>query len=455
MTNSRAEFPCAPCAKPDEFASRSSIISGDFPARFAVSGRRVVTCSALFEAPDNPLGVIENAAIVVDDGRIVAIGPATQITAQFPDVPVVINAQDRVLTPGLVDAHTHLVWAGSRHNEYLLRMQGAGYEQIAASGGGIVSTMKAVREASVDELTDALWRRLSRMVALGTTTCEVKSGYGLRLESELNQLVAIEHLSARADVPRVVPTFLPLHAVPEEGRGNREGWIAEVVNQWLSEVATRKLAVFVDAYIDRNAFSVAEARPLFEKARAMGLGVRAHVGQFADVGGAELAASVGALSVDHLEHVSAEGLRQLAQAGTHAVLLPTACFTLRQEPPPIEAIRAAGVAIVVASDANPGTAPTESLPLAMAFGLHTYHLTASECILGATRHAATSLGLGSECGQLAEGYRADLVVWDLPHEYALLQPWGSPMTSVVMREGKVLYVSVCACNLGVERGCDD
>jgi imidazolonepropionase len=320
-------------------------------------------------------------------------------------------------------------------------MQGAGYEAIAAAGGGIVSSMRSVREASVEVLEGNLRRRLRRMASLGTTTCEIKSGYGLSLESELRQLDAVAKVSKDRGLPRTVPTYLALHALPPEGREDRARWVDQVVNEWVGEIARSNLARFVDAYIDRNAFTVQEAERLFRAAADAGLGVRAHVGQFADVGGASLAASVKAFSVDHMEHVCDEALRALADAGTQAVLLPVASFTLRQAPPRVQAIRDAGVRIVVASDANPGTAPTESLTLALAFGLHTYGLTPQECLLGATRRAAISLGLESECGHLSPGTSADVVVWDLPHEHAILQPWASPMTRLVLRGGQVIHQS--------------
>ncbi len=300
------------------------------PARFLVCAARVVTCSDSLGTSSNPLGTIEAGAVLIDDGRIVAVGTRDRILTEAPDAPIALDATEGVLTPGLIDAHTHLAWAGSRHDEYVLRMQGAGYEAIAAAGGGIVSSMRSVREASVEVLEGNLRRRLRRMASLGTTTCEIKSGYGLSLESELRQLDAVASVSKDPELPRAVPTYLALHALPPEGRQDRAGWVNRVVNEWVCEIARANLARFVDAYIDRNAFTVQEAEGLFRAAAAAGLGVRAHVGQFADVGGASLAARVKAFSVDHMEHVSDEALVSLAQAGTHAVLLPVASFTLRQ-----------------------------------------------------------------------------------------------------------------------------
>ena len=411
----------------------------DTPDRYVVCCTRLVTCTPTSRCPDDPLGMIPNAAMLVEGDRIGAVGPRADVLARADGAPIVLDVSDAVMTPGLVDAHTHLAWAGSRHDEYVLRMQGAGYEAIAASGGGIVSTMRAVREASEDTLALLTTRRLRRMASLGTTTCEVKSGYGLSLEAETKQLRAIARAAGMPSVPRVIPTFLPLHALPPEAREDRASWVHEVCEEWVARVAENKLACFVDAYIDRNAFTVDEARALFAAAQRAGLGIRAHVGQFADVGGAALAASFGAASVDHMENVGDDALSALARSGTHVVLLPMASFTLRQQPPPVPAFRAAGIPMVLASDANPGSAPTESLPMALALALHSYGLKPEECLLGATRHAAASLGLQDTCGALAAGLSADFVIWDVPHERAILQPWGSPITRWVVGRGRSLH----------------
>jgi len=403
-----------------------------------VVARRIVTCDPARATTSDPLGVIEDGALLVDQGRIADIGPREEVLARQTGLPVRQGETASLVTPGLVDAHTHAPWVGSRDAEYEMRLAGAGYEAIAAAGGGIVSSMRAVRAASVEEIGKTLSSRLARMAALGVTTVEAKSGYGLDESNETKQLEAVALASARDDLPRVVPTFLALHAIPPEARPDRATYIASVLDKTLPAITSRNLARFVDAYVDRSAFSVAEARPVLERAKALGLGVRLHAGQFADVGGAELAAELGAASVDHLEQVSEAGARALADAGVRVVLLPIASFTLRQEPPHIELLRAAGVRFVVASDANPGTAPTESLPLALAFAARMYGLTVPEVLLGATREAAASLGLGGELGLLRVGARADVVVWDLPHENALVQPWGSARAALVLRDGKTL-----------------
>ena len=402
--------------------------------RYAILARRIVTCDPARATSDDPLGAIEDGAIVVDRGVIADVGPRAEVLARSAGVDVAID-QPGVVTPGLIDAHSHAAWVGSRDGEYAMRMAGADYEAIAAKGGGIAASSRAIREASLTEVVEALRARLRRMAALGVTTVEVKSGYGLDEANERKQLEAAAEAARAADLPRVVPTYLALHALPKEAGGDREAYAREVQASWLPAIAASKLARFVDAYIDRSAFSVDQARGVLERARELGLGVRAHVGQFADVGGAELAAELGAASVDHLEQVSPRGIEALASRGVRAILLPVASFTLRQSPPPIEALRAAGVKLVVASDANPGTAPTESLPLALALAVRSYGISIPEAILGVTREAAASLSLEGVCGELRPGLRADLVVWDLPHENAIAQPWGVPRARAVIRDG--------------------
>jgi imidazolonepropionase len=398
---------------------------------------RVVTCDPRRATKDNPLGAIVDGGMLVQGGQIVEVGDRHTILARVQGSAVLADAPDLVITPGLCDAHTHAAFVGSRHDEYRLRLAGASYEELAQSGGGILSTARAVRAATREDLTRELAARLGRMALLGVTTVEVKSGYGLDRDSEQKQLEAIAEAGQSERLPRVVPTYLALHALPPEATLHRDDYVARAAEQ-VHFFARAGLARFVDAYVDRGAFTVAEAESIARAARDEGLGLRLHAGQFADVGAAALAARYAAASADHLENVGSLDLEALARAGTRAVLLPVASFTLAQKPPPLALIRRAGVPMVVASDANPGTAPTESLPLAMAMAVRSYGLTPDEAIAGATREAAHALGMGAQVGVLAAGYEADFVLWDLPHEHAIVQPWGVPKTRLVARAGRLI-----------------
>ncbi len=395
-----------------------------------------MTCDPRFATPENPLAVVEDGAVLYDDHSISWVGPRSGA-----DKASFIDYGDRVVTPGLIDAHTHSAWVGSRHSEYVARMAGGDYRAIAEGGGGILATHRAVMKATEEAIAAELSARLRRMAELGVTTVEVKSGYGLEPDGERKQLRAIARARGDATLPSIVATYLALHALPENARGSRDHYVLRAGTSMVQEVAQQRLAHFVDCYVDENAFSVDEARLVCEAAKRAGLGVRLHVGQFADIGGAQLCAEVGARSADHLEEVDAAGIAALAKAGIVAMLLPVAAFTLRQKPPPIQALRDAGVVMAVASDANPGTAPTESLPLAMALAVSLFGLTPAEAILGATRNAALSLGAGGHGvsrprGALSPGARPDIVVWDLPHEHAILQPWGVAKTHLVLRNGR-------------------
>ncbi len=311
---------------------------------------RVVTCDPARATAADPLGAIDDGAVVVHEGRIAWVGARR-------DAPAADDAFDGgegVLTPGLVDAHTHAAWVGSRHVEYALRMAGGDYRAIAAAGGGIASSARAIAQASEEEIAAVLAQRLTRMARLGVTCVEVKSGYGLEPDEERKQLRAIARVTKAPELPAVVPTFLALHALPAAAANGREAYVDHVARVLVPEVAAARLARFVDAYVDANAFTVEEARRVGLAAKSAGLGVRMHVGQFADVGGAELCAELGALAADHLEHVGRGGIGALAAGHVSAGLLPTACFTLGQAPPPVAALRAAGVPLVVAQRRKPG-----------------------------------------------------------------------------------------------------
>jgi imidazolonepropionase len=411
---------------------------------------RVVTCDPVRGSAGNELGVVVDGGLLIEGAAITFVGGREDVLRAAGGAAVVLDAPDAVITPGLCDAHTHAVYVGSRHDEYVQRLAGASYEDIARAGGGIVASMRAVRAASRSDLVSATRDRLSRMASLGVTTVEVKSGYGLDPANECKQLEAIAELSHDPSLPRLVPTYLALHALPPEMRVAPGAYVARAIDE-VGALAADGLIRFVDAYVDRGAFSTADAEALALAAQKANVGVRLHAGQFADVGAAALAARVGAASADHLEHVTVDDLEALARAGTRAVLLPVASFTLGQSPPPVALMRAVGIGMVVASDANPGTAPTESLPLALAFGVRNYGLTADEALRGATREAAFSLSLGAVTGALAPGLAADLVVWDLRHEHAIIEPWGVSKARLVLREGRAIGGEAMAATMQTPR----
>jgi imidazolonepropionase len=331
-----------------------------------------------------------------------------------PPADRVIDCGGRLVTPGLVDCHSHAVYAGSRAAEFEMRLNGASYEEIARAGGGILSTVRAVRAASEDDLVAQSLPRIDAMIATGATTIEIKSGYGLTVADELKMLRAARRIGRERPVD-VVTTHLAAHAIPPEYKGNATGYIAEVAIPSLRAAATEGLVDAVDAFCEGIAFSPEELEPLFLEARRLGLPVKLHAEQLSDRKGAVFAARHGALSCDHVEYLGADGVAAMAAAGTVAVILPGAFYTLREtQAPPIAAFRAAGIPMAVATDLNPGTAPVASLPLAMNMACTLFRLTPQEALAGATVHAARALGL-SDRGRIAPGQRADLILWDTDH----------------------------------------
>ena len=354
-------------------------------------------------------GLIPDAALLIEGDTIVWLGPrADAPKAETLDFP------GKLLTPGLIDAHTHLVFAGNRAAEFELRLQGASYEEIARRGGGILSTVTATRAATEDDLVTQSLPRLDAMIAAGTTTVEIKSGYGLTIDDELKMLRAARRLSALRPVT-ITTTHLAAHAIPPEYKGRPDAYIEEVAIPSLRAAHAEGLIDAVDAFCETIAFTPAQVDRLFTAARALGLRVKLHAEQLSDQGGAQLAARHAALSADHLEHLSPEGVADMARAGTVATILPGAFYTLRDtQPPPIAALRAAGVPMAVATDCNPGSSPMTSLPLAMNMACTLFRMTPEEALLGATAHAARALGL-TDRGTLAVGQRADLALWNLTH----------------------------------------
>jgi imidazolonepropionase len=377
-------------------------------------------------APGQPgLGIVERGAVAVRDGRITYVGPEDEVPAVLMDeILTVTNCDGRLITPGLIDCHTHLVYAGNRAHEFELRLAGASYEEIARSGGGIVSTVKSVRAASERDLLDQTLPRLDALVAEGVTTVEVKSGYGLDLENEQKSLRIARQLGQVRPIS-VATTFLGAHALPPEFRDDQTGYIELVVNEMIPAVAAEQLADAVDGFAEGIAFTTDEIARVFEAAQLHGLPVKLHADQLSDTDSAALAARFGALSADHLEFTSESGVQAMAESGTVAVMLPGAFYFIREtHKPPIDAFRKYGVPIAVATDANPGTSPLTSLLLAMNMAATLFGLTVDECIAGVTRHAATALGLQHDIGTLETGKWADLAVWNVERPAELVYRMG-------------------------------
>jgi imidazolonepropionase len=358
-------------------------------------------------------GLIDDGAIAMQGGRIAFVGSMAELGGRRFSAAQTRDVGGSLVTPGLVDCHTHLVHAGDRSAEIAARLRGESYAQIAARGGGIVSTVRATRAASESELVDCSARRLQALINEGVTTVEIKSGYGLDLDSEMRILSAARSLGRQLGVA-VETTFLGAHAVPPEFAGAADDYIEQVCGRQLPAIAAANLADAVDAFCERVAFSPAQTRRVFDAARSLGLRCKLHADQFSDSGGGALAAEYSALSADHLEYLSDESLGAMAAAGTAAVLLPAAFYYLRETRlPPIAAMRDAGVVMAVASDYNPGTAPAASLLLSVNMACLLFGLTAEEALAGATRNAAIALGKGHDRGTLEPGKRADLLLWDL------------------------------------------
>ena len=359
------------------------------------------------------LAIVENAALLIEDGRIVTIGPYSELKDKIPFDAAVIDAEGRCVTPGFVDAHTHLVFAGNRAAEYEKRIAGATYQEIAVAGGGILSTVAQTRAASEDDLLAAARRHRDWMLRSGTTTIEAKSGYGLNRATEMKMLRVMRCLDEEGPA-RIVSTLLAAHTLPPEFAGRREQYLAFVAEDLIPEVAAAGLARYCDAFCDDHAFTVEECRTVLTAARAHGLGLRIHAEQFRPGTGAALAAELGAVTADHLETVTEETLAALKRAGVQPVLLPGSVFCLhRTEYPPARAMVAAGLGIVLATDFNPGSSPAASMPFMMSLGCLQMALTPAEVLTAATINAAYSLGVGAEIGSLETGKQADLLIHEI------------------------------------------
>ncbi|MGX9575333.1 imidazolonepropionase [Mesorhizobium sp. f-mel] len=380
------------------------------------------------------LGIVEDGAIAARDGLIVYAGPEADMPAALGQAAEIIDCEGRWITPGMIDCHTHLVHAGNRANEFEMRLAGATYEEVTRAGGGIVSSVKALRAASEHELVAQSVPRLNALIAEGLTTIEIKSGYGLDLENERKSLRAARLLGEHRPVT-VRTSFLGAHALPPEAKGDKDAFINLVANEILPAVAAEGLADAVDGFCEGIAFSPEQISRVFDAAKPLSLPVKLHADQLSNLHGAELAARYGALSADHLEYTDEAGAAAMARAGTVATILPGAYYFIREtKKPPIGLFRQHGVKMAVATDCNPGTSPLTSLLLTMNMAATLFGLTVDECLAGVTREAARALGLLGQTGTLEAGKSADLAIWDIERPAELVYRMGfNPLHARIWR----------------------
>ncbi|MBZ9918338.1 MULTISPECIES: imidazolonepropionase [unclassified Mesorhizobium] len=379
-------------------------------------------------------GVVEKGAVAARDGTIVYAGAEADIPAAFEQRAEIVDCEGRWITPGLIDCHTHLVHAGDRANEFEMRLAGATYEEVARAGGGIVSSVRALRGAGEDELVAQTLPRLDALIAEGATTVEVKSGYGLDLENEKKSLRAARRLGAERPVT-IRTTFLGAHALPPEAKGDKDAFIDLITATILPAIAADGLADAVDGFCEGIAFSVEQMARVFEAAKALGLPVKLHADQLSNLHGAELAARYGALSADHLEYTDEAGAAAMAASGSVATILPGAYYFIREtKKPPIELFRRHDVKMAVATDNNPGTSPLTSLLLTMNMAATLFGMTVDECLAGVTREAARALGLLGQTGTLEAGKSADLAIWSIERPAELVYRMGfNPLHARIWR----------------------
>ena len=385
----------------------------------------------------DPLGMIEDGAVVAGGGKLLWIGPSSGLSRCGLDLGKArrFDAAGRLVTPGLVDCHAHPMFAGNRAGEFGMRAAGKTYLEIAEAGGGIAATLEPTRSASFDDHVELTFGRMTRALAAGTTTCEAKSGYDLTVDGELRLLEIAQAVDSLHEVD-LDPTLLGAHLVPPERRSDRAGYVADVAGPMVQQVCARNLARAIDVYCDASAFSVDEARAILSAGRRAGLVARGHVGQFADLGGPQLLAELGATSADHLEIVSDEGIHAMATHGIVAVMLPGACVQLRQTPPPVAAMRQAGVRLAVATDMNPGTTMGETLPVQMWLATTHYGMTVQEAWLGVTKNAARAMGR-HDIGVLSQNAAADVVIWDAETPEEIPYCYDAQRVARVVKRGRL------------------
>lgn len=384
------------------------------------------------------LGIIEDGAFLFENGVITWVGPSCSL----PSHDSSIDADGSLVMPGFVDAHTHPVFAGSRADEFEMRCQGATYAEIATKGGGIKATVGKTRAASEQELLNSAIRHVSWMISCGTTTIEAKSGYGLSLECELAMLRVINKLAVNTGI-QVVPTFLGAHGFPVEFKGKESDYVELIVNEMLPAVAEAGLAKYCDIFCEAGYFTTDQAREILGKAKALGLGLKVHADQLTLSGGAELAAELGAVTADHLEQTDVKGIAAMKAAGTIPVLLPASVFGLGlSKYPQARAMIEAGLPVVLATDFNPGSSPTPSIPMAMFLACTQMKMTPAECLTATTVNAAYSLGLGDSVGSIEVGKRADFAIFDCDDYRELVNFFGFSQAKAVWARGRQIYAGL-------------
>ncbi|NKB60922.1 MAG: imidazolonepropionase [Gammaproteobacteria bacterium] len=385
---------------------------------------------------DSSFGLIDNASIVVIDEKIKWVGKTSALPDSWSSSEQILDCQGNLITPGLIDCHTHLVYAGNRAREFELRLEGASYEEIANSGGGIVSTVTATRNASGEDLLQQSMPRLKQLMSEGVTTVEIKSGYGLDTENEIKMLRVAQELADKTGV-RISKTFLGAHALPAEFKNDADGYIRTVCEEMLPRAYHEGLVDAVDGFTESIAFNVEQMERVFEIAQSYHLPIKLHAEQLSDLGGAKMAAQRGALSVDHLEYLNPLDVDKLGNGKTVAVMLPGAFYVLREtQLPPIAALREKGIPMAIASDCNPGSSPVTSLLLSMNMACTLFGMTPSEALGGVTIQAARALGLEKVIGSIEPDKQADLVIWDTDHPATLSYHIGLNPCAAIMIGGK-------------------
>lgn len=403
----------------------------------------LLTLSPSFKE-ESGLGIIRKGTVVIKEEKIFWIGKTDQVPREFVLSPKgkKIDAAGKVVMPGLIDSHTHLIFAGSREHEFEQRVQGLSYPEIAEKGGGILSTVEATRKASFDELLILGKKRLNRMLSKGVTTTEAKSGYGLSVGDELKILKVMKALKGSHPID-IVPTFLGAHTIPREFKNERSRYMDLLTEEMIPRVAEEQLAEFCDVFCEDKAFNLEESRKVLETGKRYGLKPKIHADQLSPGGGAELAAEVGAFSADHLEYVSQTGIERMAEENVTAILLPGASFflSMKRFPPAREMIQG-GLAVSLATDLNPGSSMTESLPLMMTMGCTLFKMMPAEVIQATTIHAARSMGREDEIGSLDVGRQADVLILDIPNHKYLPYHFGVDHVEYVIKMGKIVYPEI-------------